>query len=150
MVLSLPDVNVWIALAAEGHIHHRPAREWFVAQEDASIAFCRITQMGMLRLLTNANVMGRTPRTIRQAWETFGQLSGDRRLAFASEPAGLEFAWRQLMVQDGVGPSSWTDAYLAAFAVAKSYSLVTFDRGFERWPLLNMTLLSTVPNGLGR
>ena len=59
MTISLPDVNVWIALAAEGHIHHVPAREWFAAQPDASVAFCRITQMGLLRLLTNPNVMGR-------------------------------------------------------------------------------------------
>jgi len=51
VTISLPDVNVWIALAAEGHVHHVPAREWFPAQPDASIAYCRITQMGLLRLL---------------------------------------------------------------------------------------------------
>jgi predicted nucleic acid-binding protein len=76
MILSLPDVNVWIALAAEGHVHHVPARDWFTAQADASVAFCRITQMVLLRLLTNSNVMGRAPRTIVQAWETFAQLRG--------------------------------------------------------------------------
>ena len=143
MIISLPDVNVWIALAAEGHIHHVPARDWFTAQPDASVAFCRITQMGLLRLLTNPNVMGRDPRTIVQAWETFAQLRADRRLVFATESVSVESAWRQLMTQAGVGPSSWTDAYLAAFAEAHSYSLVTFDTGFERWPALKMTLLSS-------
>ena len=142
MIISLPDVNIWIALAAEGHVHHVPARDWFAAQPDASIAFCRITQMGLLRLLTNSHVMGRAPRTIIQAWETFGQLRADRRLVFATEPDRVESAWRQLMTQAGVGPSSWTDAYLAAFAEAHSYSLVTFDSGFERWPALNLNLLS--------
>ena len=97
MIISLPDVNIWIALAAEGHVHHGPAREWFAAQRDASVAFCRITQMGLLRLLTNSHVMGRAPRTIVQAWETFGQLRADRRLTFATEPDRLEFLWRQLM-----------------------------------------------------
>ena len=48
MTISLPDVNIWIALAAEGHVHHVPARDWFIAQEDASVAFCRIAQMGPL------------------------------------------------------------------------------------------------------
>ncbi len=57
MMVSLPDVNIWIALAAEGHVHHAPAREWFTAQADVSVAFCRITQMGLLRLLTNPDVM---------------------------------------------------------------------------------------------
>jgi predicted nucleic acid-binding protein len=105
MIVSLPDVNIWIALAAEGHVHHVPARE-FTSQPDGSVAFCRITQMGLLRLLTNSNVMGRAPRTIGHA-------------------------------------------YLAAFTEAHSSSLVTFDTGFERWPALKLTLLSST-QGLPR
>jgi predicted nucleic acid-binding protein len=46
------------------------------------------------------------------------------------------------MTHRGVGPSSWTDAYLAAFAEAHSYSMVTFDAGFERWPTIKSTILS--------
>ena len=87
--------------------------------------------------------MGRSPRTIVQAWETFTQLRADRRSVFAAEPDRVESAWRLLMTQAGVGPSSWTDAYLAAFAEAHSYSLVTFDTGFERWPALKLKLLSS-------
>jgi uncharacterized protein len=114
MIGSLPDVNIWIALAAECHVHHAPARNWFTAQPDASVAFCRITQMGLLRLLTNSDVMGRAPWTILQAWEAFEQLRADRRSVFATEPDRIESVWRQLMTQAGVGPSSWTDACLAA------------------------------------
>ena len=150
MIISLPDVNIWIALAAEGHVHHVPARDWFAAQPAASVAFCRITQMGLLRLLTNSNVMGRAPRTIVQAWETFAQLRADPRLVFATEADRVESAWRQLMTQAGVGPSSWTDAYLAAFAETHSYSLVTFDAGFERWPALKLTLLSSAADLPGK
>jgi toxin-antitoxin system PIN domain toxin len=142
MNVSLPDVNIWIALAAEGHSHHVPARDWFAAQPDASVAFCRITQMGLLRLLTNPNVMGRAPRTVVQAWDIYAQLGADRRLVFATEPDSIEYGWRRLMTQAGVGPSSWTDAYLAAFAETHSYSLVTFDTAFKRWSGLELTLLS--------
>jgi hypothetical protein len=88
--ISLPDANVWVALAAEGHVHHAPAREWFAAQPDASVAFCRVTQMGLFRLLTNRNVVGPVPRTIAQAWEVFVQLRVDRRLLFLAEPVGVE------------------------------------------------------------
>ena len=88
MIIFLPDVNVWIALAAEGHVHHVPARKWFAAQPTASVAFCRITQMGLLRLLTNSSVMGRGPRTIVQAWDTFAQLRADRRSVLAIELDG--------------------------------------------------------------
>jgi predicted nucleic acid-binding protein len=99
--------------------------------------------MGLLRLLTNPKVMGRAPRTVVQPWETFVQLRADRRSVFATEPEGVEPAWRQLMSHVGVGPSSWTDAYLAAFSEAHYYSLVTFDAGFNRWPAIKLTLLST-------
>ena len=146
MTISLPDVNIWIALAAGGHVHHVPACNWFTAQPDGSVAFCRITQMGLLRLLTNSSVMGRSPRTVAQAWETFAELLADGRVVFATEPDHIESAWRRLMTQAGVGPSSWTDAYLAAFAEAHSYSLVTFDAGFRRWLTLNLTLLSFAGN----
>ena len=129
MITSLPDVNIWIALAAEGHVHHVPARDGFAVQPVASVAFCRITQMGLLRLLTNSNVMGRAPRTVVQAWETFAQLRADRGLVFRSRAGPCRVDWRQLMTQAGVGPSSWTDAYLAAFAEAHSYSLVTLTPG---------------------
>jgi hypothetical protein len=146
---SLPDVNVWIALAAGGHIHHVAAREWFAVQPDASVAFCRITQMGLLRLLTNVNVMRPAPRTVAQAWEVFAQLRRDRRLVFMTEPDGVESVWHGLMTQRGVGPSSWTDAYLAALALRSSCLLVTFDNGFARWAGLKLKLLAiseTSPN----
>ena len=145
MIVSLPDINIWIALAAEGHIHHAPTRDWFTAQPDASVAFCRITQMGLLSLLTNP-YNGTHSEDYPPGMETFGQLRADRRLVFATEPDHIESAWRQLMTETGIGPSSWTDAYLAAFAKARSYSLVTFDTGFERWPALKLTLLSSPQN----
>jgi toxin-antitoxin system PIN domain toxin len=146
VTISLPDVNLWIALAAEGHVHHAVARGWFATQPEASVAFCRITQMGLLRLLTNPSVMRRGPRTIAQAWEIFARLRADGRLVFAVEPDGVEPAWRQFMTHPGVGPSSWTDAYLAAFAQTHSYSLVTFDAAFGRWSAIRLTLLSVRAN----
>ena len=57
MTISLPDVNVLLALAAEGHTHHSSARDWFERQEDDSVAICRVTHMGLLRLLTNSKVL---------------------------------------------------------------------------------------------
>ena len=51
------------------------------------------------------------------------------------------------MTQAGVGPSSWTDAYLAAFAENHSYSLVTFDTGFERWSAQSDASLDGVEPG---
>ena len=141
MTISLPDVNVWLALAAEGHVHHSAAFDWFASQSDSSVAFCRITQMALLRLLTNSHVMGRAPRTVAKAWEIFSELRRDRRAVFAPDSERLDETWRQMMTMSGVGPSSWTDAYLAAFAQMHSYHLISFDAGFRRWADLELTML---------
>ena len=61
---SLPDVNILLALVAAGHTHHALAREWFVARDADSIAVCRVTQMELLRLLTNPKVLPSGPCSI--------------------------------------------------------------------------------------
>ena len=57
-----PDVNVWMALSFQGHVHHEIAREWFESlddPDDARLCFCRITQLSFLRLITAEAVMGK-------------------------------------------------------------------------------------------
>ena len=117
------------------------ARDWFTNESDASVAFCRITQMALLRLLTNPHAMRASARTVGQAWEIFTSLRQDRRVVFTPDEERVDAIWRNWMTQPGIGPSSWTDAYLAALAQTRSNSLVTFDAGFKRWPDLNLTLL---------
>ena len=142
MTISLPDANIWLALVGEGHVHHLTARDWFAAQPDASVALCRVTQMALLRLLTNPHVMGGSPRTIDEAWKIFFELRRNRRTVFATDGEQVDATWSQLMTQPGIGPSSWTDAYLAALAQTHSYQFVTFDTGFKRWAELKLKLLS--------
>ena len=140
-MISLPDVNVLLALAAAGHIHHVPAKEWFDTREADSVAVCRITQMGMLRLLTNPKVLTSGSLTIRRAWDVWSDLIADKRVFFRNEPPELEAAWAALMEHPAARPSGWTDAYLAAVAEQCDYEMVTFDRNFRRWTELPLTLL---------
>jgi predicted nucleic acid-binding protein len=52
----LPDVNVWLALCSDRHEHHGKATDWLEAVR-TPVYFCRVTQMALLRLLTNPKVM---------------------------------------------------------------------------------------------
>ena len=136
----LPDVNVWLALAAEHHEHHSTAREWFLSLGEEGAVFCRVTQMGFLRLLTSPAVMGEDVLTPMEAWRRYKYLRSDWRFGFAGEPAGIEQTWIDLA---GVTrTANWTDAYLAAFAIGHSYTLASFDRGFSRWDSLRFALLA--------
>jgi predicted nucleic acid-binding protein len=45
----------------------------------------------------------------------------------SDEPPGLEDNWRALTMRETHGSNWWTDTYLAAFASAAAFTLVTFD-----------------------
>ncbi len=72
--LSLfPDVNVWTALTYDRHVHHRVATNWFESLGAAGrLFFCRLTQLGLLRLLTTEAVMGEEEvMSQTEAWEAY-------------------------------------------------------------------------------
>jgi uncharacterized protein len=128
----LPDINVWVALASDRHVHHDAAKNWFNGIDPGEAAFCRITQMGFLRLITNRHVMGVDVVAQREAWRIYQELSRDGRVVFFPEPSGIESAWRKLTQSHSASNHNWTDAYLASFASIRGLKVVSFDRGFTR------------------
>ena len=124
-----PDVNVWLALHHQIHVHHSVATRWFAAQdESAAFVFCRQTQMGFFRLMTTEAVLGKEVLTQRQCWTIYDRWIGGGKAVLASEPAGIEDGVRRRTSADSASPKAWADAYMAAFADAARLTLVTFDR----------------------
>jgi hypothetical protein len=128
----LVDVNVWVALASDRHVHYEAAHRWFGNTDAESAAFCRLTQLGFLRLITNPRVMGDDVLTQREAWRVYDRLCEDIRVTFVSEPPDVEVTLRELTQSAQSGATVWTDAYLAAVARARGLTVVSFDRGFRR------------------
>jgi hypothetical protein len=132
MILSatadLLDVNVWLALAVEGHPQHKAAlKAW---SQLTRPCFCRLTQLGFLRLLCNAHVMGGAVLEPEAAWASYAQLAESGVVEFVEEPAGLDGRLKQLAARAKASRDFWTDAYLAAFARCAGLRLVSFDSGF--------------------
>jgi uncharacterized protein len=125
------DANVWMALLWERHIHFGKAREWFDEADADELLFCRVTQISVLRLLTTEAVMGVDTRSMAGAWSAWDRLAADGRVAFVSEPAGLEDEFRSHSRLPSRSPKVWADAYLLAFAAAAGLRLVTFDRSLR-------------------
>jgi toxin-antitoxin system PIN domain toxin len=131
--MYLPDINFWLALAFEIHVHHRRAAEWFEQQEAESCTFCRFTQQGFLRLATNPSVFGEEAVTMSRAWGCYDLFLLDERICFSHEPPDLESIWRKHTVHRKYSHKVWSDAYLAAFSSAAGLGVVTFDRGFRSY-----------------
>ena len=140
--MKLLDVNVWLAAAWARHAHHPVAKRWFDAAED-ELAFCRVTQMAFLRLITNPTIMQRDAVSRRQAWEIVDRLMADPRARFLTEPEGLVALWVTLSKRDDRNHLLWTDDYLAAFAHGAHAELVTLERAFRtRYPAVRVIVLS--------
>ena len=140
--MLLPDVNVWLALTFDSHVHHPDAKTWFDAlPNDAVCCFCRLTQQGFLRLATNPSVFGKDVLTLPDAWQKYDLFLNDPRISFAEEPAQIETHWRNFTQSRSFSPQVWNDAYLAAFALAGGFELVTFDKAFAQYQNVTSVIL---------
>jgi hypothetical protein len=113
-------------------VHHDVSRDWFTELPgDSRFLFCRLTQLGLLRLLTAEVVMGDDVLSQSEAWGVYDRWLEDGRVRLMDEPPALERTFRSLTRSRRASPKVWADAYLAAFADAAQLTLVTFDRGFR-------------------
>ena len=141
--MHLLDINVWLALAFDGHQNHNLARTWFEGLPvESRCYFCRYTQMGFMRIATNARANPLQTLSLSQVWAFYDQTMLDVRIGFSVEPKNLENEWRQLVQVGTFTSRHWNDAYLAAFALAADFELITIDKGFSQFKNLRCTILS--------
>lgn len=115
----LLDGNVLYALIDEAHVHHAPAKQWFVGHK-GGFATCPITQGTLLRLAMR-----------------LGGHSAEQALAVldaVTAHAGHHFwpdalAYSQIRWHGVMGHRQVTDAYLAALARHQGGKLASFDKG---------------------
>jgi uncharacterized protein len=128
-----PDINVWVAMSYERHAHHSLAKKWFEGlAPTARLFFCRLTQLGLLRLLSSSTVMGPDGALSQPAaWAVYDEWLNDERVEFLEEPAAIENEFRGMTRLPRAASKDWADSYLAAFAQASRLTLVTLDRDFQ-------------------
>jgi toxin-antitoxin system PIN domain toxin len=128
--LSIPDINIWLALAAPEHPHHTLAKRWW-KQHEGPIGFARLSQLGLLRLTTTAAAMDGKPLTIDEAWRVYDGFYEDDRVTFIAEPAEVEKEFRERAAGRASSPKIWGDAWMLAMAEAAGGVLVTFDKALS-------------------
>lgn len=139
---DLLDASVWVPLCAPDHVHHERARQYWEIEAAPRLVFCRITVLALLRHLTNPRIMQHAVQTSAAAWDLYERWLALPEIAFLPDPSGLDEQFRRLSRSVNLGPALWTDAYLAAFAMAGGYRLVAFDADFRRFPDLDFLYLT--------
>jgi toxin-antitoxin system PIN domain toxin len=120
----LLDVNVFVALLAENHIHHQLVTEWFNASLSLQWAICPFTEAGFLR---NATAPSPGQITMSEATAVLARMA--QHPGYHYLPISAE--WHTLcspFVRRLYGTKQVTDAYLLGLAVLEGLTLVTLDK----------------------
>ena len=92
--------------------------------------------LGLLRLSTLPRVLSRA-LSHAEAWDVYQRFIALPNIKVLAEPAGLDSHFQALTIAPALPHRLWTDAYLAAFAIAGGHRLVSFDADFARFPGLD-------------
>ena len=134
--LNFPDVNVWLAILHADHVHRVPACSWWERVE-GQIVFTRLTQIGLLRLLTTAAAMKNAPLAMADAWRAYDRLFEDDRVGFIPSLQELRLIFanalrgRSPRPNSGRTPGCWRSP-------APSQELLSPSTG--RWPVAAPTV----------
>jgi toxin-antitoxin system PIN domain toxin len=141
MTVLIPDVNVLLAAYRPDHAHHRLGRR-FLDQARSGVTTIGVSDIALaslVRLATNARVFVR-PDPVDAVLDFVDVLlEPPAQLLQAGANHWVRFAelCRHLQLRGNLVP----DAFLAALALEQSAELITFDRGFGRYPRLRWRCL---------
>jgi hypothetical protein len=135
--IDVPDLNLWLALIDPDHAHHARARRYWEHESAADIAFCRVTMLGLLRLLTHSRVMHGAPFTPAEAWDAYRAFAVLPEVCFVEDSLAAEKRFELWSRVPDIPAHRWTDAWIAALASSASARVVSFDSDFTAFPDLN-------------
>lgn len=139
--MLLPDVNVVLAALRADHDHHLLARDFVEQARSGSVALglSDVALASVVRLATNARVFVRPDTTDAVIEYLDVLLEPPAQLVRAGTTHWTRFTelCRHLQLRGNLVP----DAYLAALALEQGAELVSFDRGFGRYPGLRWRCL---------
>ncbi len=135
--LDVPDLNLWLALIDPDHAHHANARYYWENEAAPDIGFCRVTMLGLLRLLTNSRVMHGAPFTSAEAWDAYRAFAVLPEVCFVEESLAAETRFEFWSRVPGFPAHRWTDAWIAALDSSAGARVVSFDSDFTTFPALD-------------
>lgn len=126
-MISLPDVNVLLALAWSNHPHHDAAHAWFARESTSGWATCLFTQAGFLRLSLNPQIVGVAIDCQAALNLLQGLVSHPEHQYVEALPTLTATPFEELVPQIA-GYRQVSDAALLHVARCHGFKLVTFDQ----------------------
>lgn len=125
--LTIPDVNVLVALTNPAHVFHTESRRWLSGVD--RFATTPVTESALLRMLLNPVVTGQSVSP-QQALAILAGIRADARAEFLVDDSTLAEA--DVDLAGLAGHKQVTDWHLLNLATRHGGVLVTFDRRMAR------------------
>jgi len=87
--------------------------------------------------------MGPHVLSTADSWRQYKIWRDEENVELLYDLIGLESMLEHLVADDLVTPGNWTDAVIAAGVQLFGARVVTFDRGFARFPAIDTLILET-------
>lgn len=129
------DANVLLYAVNEDSLHHATARAWLddALSGPGAVALPWIVLVAFLRIATNARILP-DPLPIGDALDQVESWLEMPAIVAIDPTARHHAVLAGLLRSVGTGANLVNDAHLAALAVERNATIVTFDRDFGRFP----------------
>ena len=140
--MKTPDVNLLLYAVNADSPQHEAARLWLESAFAGAggVAFCWPALVGFLRLSTRSGIFSQ-PLTLDHALELLHAWLDHPAARLISPTERHAALLSGLLLARGRGGNLVSDAHIAALAIEHGAELGTFDRDFEQFAGLRMTLL---------
>ena len=143
--MILWDVDLWVCAFRPDSPHHLGARaelEGTSRKTREAFLFCPHVAASFLRLVTNARIFSQPSRP-EQAWSFIDVLESRDEMVRAEIDPMTFGIFKHLCLISKASGNDIPDALLASIAIRHDATLVTLDRGFERYEGLGCRILET-------
>lgn len=140
--MDLVDNNILISAFRPDLQHHRVAQEWLQAalNNGRAIRLFPTVEVGFLRVVTHRGIFN-PASSMAEASAFLHALCEAPTVEIASWTAACRKRWHTLCAMLELSGNDSNDVMLAAVAIEKGLRIVTFDKGFQRFPDVKVALL---------
>jgi len=132
--MKIVDVNVLVYVASRQSEFHKQALEWWTSafNGDEPVGLCWHVLIGFIRIMTSARILP-DPLSLDQCIERIDAWLAYPNTVLLQESQNHWAIFRDIMLDANVRGNVTTDAHLAALAISRGATLVSFDNDFSRF-----------------
>jgi toxin-antitoxin system PIN domain toxin len=136
MGLFLPDANVLINAFLKGAPQHASCARWLLetGANGSQLGLCELVEVALLRIPTLPRLQAAPIIDVLRFWGE--DLWNHPRIVRLQASAAHNGILTRLVTELDLVGNDLNDAWLAALAIEHDATLVSLDRGFERFPNL--------------